>query len=66
MSIRLNEIVPWGRSRAEYALMFRLAESDLTAGVLDCGGGPASFTAELSAESFRAVSVDPIYAFSGP
>jgi hypothetical protein len=33
--------------------------------VLDCGGGPASFTAEMSASGLRAVSVDPIYAYSG-
>jgi hypothetical protein len=32
--------------------------------VLDCGGGPASFTAEVAREGFRAVAVDPIYAFS--
>jgi hypothetical protein len=33
--------------------------------VLDCGGGPASFTAEMSASGLHAVSVDPIYAYSG-
>jgi hypothetical protein len=45
--------------------MFSLAEGDLSGGVLDCGGGPASFTAEVSASGIRAVSVDPIYAYSG-
>ncbi len=62
MAVLLDQIVPWGRSRNEYDLMFSLAEGDLSAGVLDCGGGPASFTAELAASGIRAISVDPIYA----
>ena len=45
--------------------MFSLTPADLSAGVLDCGGGPASFTAELSAARVRAVAVDPLYAYSG-
>jgi len=65
MAVHFDQIVPWGRSCAEYELMFDLSESELTAGVLDCGGGPSSFTAEVSARGCRAVSVDPIYAFSG-
>ena len=42
--------------------MFRLTGQDLSGGVLDCGGGPASFTAEVTAAGFRAVCADPIYA----
>lgn len=61
MAIELDQIVPWGRSRQEYELMFRLTEADLSAGVLDCGGGPSSFTAEISANGYRVVSVDPLY-----
>jgi hypothetical protein len=34
--------------------MFCLTSHDLSKGVLDCGGGPASFTAELSYAGFRA------------
>lgn len=45
--------------------MFSLASVDLSQGVLDCGGGPASFAAEVSECGYRAVSVDPIYAHSG-
>lgn len=45
--------------------MFGLTPEDLSLGVLDCGGGPASFTAEVSASGYRAVSVDPVYAYSG-
>jgi hypothetical protein len=66
MSVHFDQIVPWGRTREEYELMFDLASARLSDGVLDCGGGPSSFTAELSADGCRAVSVDPIYNFSGP
>jgi hypothetical protein len=65
MAVSFDKIVPWGRSRKEYELMFSLSLNDLSRGVLDCGGGPASFTAELSASGIRGVSVDPIYAYSG-
>ena len=65
MAVFLDNVVPWGRSRKEYELMFGLTARDLSVGVLDCGGGPASFTAELSASGMRAVSVDPIYLLSG-
>src|SRR4051794_17182294 len=64
MSISLNQVVPWGRSRREYELMFGLTPADLCGRILDCGGGPASFCAELNADGGRAVSVDPIYAFT--
>ncbi|HUG09523.1 MAG TPA: hypothetical protein VMM36_00845 [Opitutaceae bacterium] len=64
MAVHLDQIVPWGRSRREYELMFGLTAADLSQGVLDCGGGPASFAAEISREGYRAVAVDPIYAFS--
>jgi hypothetical protein len=65
MAVALEQIVPWGRSRKEYELMFSLSADDLARGVLDCGGGPASFTAELSASGLRGVAVDPLYAYSG-
>jgi hypothetical protein len=66
VAVTFDQIVPWGRSRREYELMFSLTAGDLSSGVLDCGGGPASFTAEMTASGLRAVAVDPIYAFSGP
>ena len=65
MAVRLEQIVPWGRSRKEYELMFSLTAEDLSQGVLDCGGGPASFTAEVSASGYRVVSADPLYTHSG-
>jgi len=65
MAVSLDQIVPWGRSRKEYELMFGLESANLSGGVLDCGGGPASFSAEMAADGVRAISVDPIYAYSG-
>jgi hypothetical protein len=48
--------------------MFALAETDLRGRLLGCGDGPASFNAELAAlgKTQRLVSVDPLYAFTGP
>src|SRR5262249_10689118 len=65
MAVSLDQIVPWGRAFHEYCLMFNLSAQGLSGGVLDCGGGPASFVAEMSARSHRSVSVDPVYRFSG-
>ena len=64
MGISLNEIVPWGRTFNEYERMFALQAADLEKGVLDCGGGPASFTAEMHARGLKATSIDPLYRFS--
>lgn len=66
MAVHFDKIVPWGRLRDEYERMFDLSAQNFSGGVLDCGGGPSSFTAEMSADGVRAVSVDPIYVFSGP
>ncbi len=60
MAISLTQIVPWGRSRREYELMFALSESEWAGGRLDCGGGPSSFT-EVSEAGHFAMAVDPFY-----
>ena len=60
----LEQVVPWGRSLAEYAAMFDLLPADLDRRILDCGGGPASFTAEMAAAGRRVVACDPIYRFA--
>jgi len=60
-----EQIVPWGRTRREYELMFGLSAGDLADGVLDCGGGPSGFTANISARGHLAVSVDPLYTKAG-
>lgn len=64
MAIALKEIVPWGRSLAEYEAMFALSDRDRFCSILDCGGGPASFNAELTRAGGKVISCDPIYQFS--
>ncbi|MBD1841985.1 SAM-dependent methyltransferase [Cyanobacteria bacterium FACHB-63] len=64
MGLRLEQIVPWGRSRSEYIRMFDLTEADLQGKILDCGSGPASFNAEMTALGYSIISCDPIYQFS--
>lgn len=60
----LEQIIPWGRSLDEYIRMFDLTEGDLSSRILDCGGGPASFNAEMHGRCRKVVSCDPIYEFS--
>jgi hypothetical protein len=58
----LDQVVPWGRSYAEYRRMFALADDELSAKrVLGCADGPASFNAEAAARGVRVVSCDPLY-----
>ena len=65
MSMKLEQVVPWGRSLDEYAHMFDLGESELaTSRILGVGDGPASFNVEMHALGRRVVSVDPIYVFA--
>jgi hypothetical protein len=62
--MKLNEVIPWGRSFEEYTRMFALDAGDLAGTILGCGDGPASFNAEATALGHRVTSCDPIYAFS--
>ena len=62
--VKLENIVPWGRSFEEYKEIFSLTEADLKKSILGCGDGPASFNAELSSQGGKVVSVDPIYRFN--
>lgn len=61
----LDSIVPFGRSKAEYELMFGLSESDLLKSIIGIGDGPASFNAEMTASGLTVISIDPIYQFTG-
>ena len=61
----LDNIVPFGRSKAEYELMFALSESDRTKSIIGIGDGPASFNAEMIAAGYQVTSIDPIYQFTG-
>lgn len=58
----LPGVVPWGRVAAEYEAFFALADVPRDVRVLDCGGGPASFTADWAAEGRDVVAADPLYA----
>jgi hypothetical protein len=62
--MKLNEVVPWGRTLEEYKLMFNLSEADLNSKILGCGDGPASFNAEMTEKGYCTISIDPIYQFS--
>jgi SAM-dependent methyltransferase len=62
--MQLKEIVPWGRTLAEYQLMFDLSDLDLNKQILGCGDGPASFNAEMTELGYSVVSIDPVYQFS--
>lgn len=62
--MKLDHVVPWGRTLAEYQLMFDLTNADLETQILGCGDGPASFNVEMKALGHTVVSIDPIYQFS--
>ena len=64
MGLELEQVVPWGRSRAEYLRMFDLSRDDRRGKILDCGGGPASFNAEMTQQGSSVISCDPVYEFS--
>ncbi|KPV39596.1 SAM-dependent methyltransferase [Thiohalorhabdus denitrificans] len=64
MAFDLQDIVPFGRSYREYVDMFALDEADRSCPILDCGGGPAVFNAELTRQGGRVISADPVYAFT--
>ena len=63
--MKLEEVVPWGRTLEEYKSMFSLSETDLNTKILGCGDGPASFNAEMAKLGHSVISIDPIYQFSG-
>lgn len=60
----VEELTPWGRSAAEYRLMFNLTEADNRVRILGCGDGPASFNAEVRKAGGKPVSVDPLFRYS--
>lgn len=62
--MKLDGIVPWSRTLAEYKLMFDLSDVDLNKKILGCGDGPASFNAEMTQLGYSVVSIDPVYQFS--
>ena len=65
MVMKLEKVVPFGRSLDEYRLMFDLSAKDLQKRILGVGDGPASFNAEGTAKGYKITSIDPIYQFDG-
>jgi SAM-dependent methyltransferase len=65
MAMKLDTVVPFGRTLAEYQLMFNLTELDCQKRILDIGAGPASFTAEMYKLGYNVTAIDPVYHFSG-
>jgi len=63
--MKLENIVPWGRSKKEYMEMFSLSKEDtLSKKILGCGDGPSSFNTEVDYDGGEVVSIDPLYAYS--
>lgn len=65
MVMKLDKVVPFGRSLDEYIKMFNLSSEDLQQRILGVGDGPASFNAEGTAKGYNITSIDPIYQFDG-
>lgn len=65
MVMKLDQVVPFGRSFDEYQKMFNLASQELQKHILSVGDGPASFNAEGTEIDVNITSIDPIYRFSG-
>ena len=60
----LDTIVPFGRSKLEYELMFAMSDCDRNKSIIGIGDGPASFNAEMTAAGYQITSIDPIYQFT--
>ena len=65
MVVKLDKVVPFGRSLNEYTKMFDLSPEDLQQRILGVGDGPASFNAEGTAKGYDITSIDPVYQFDG-
>ncbi|MFM7426400.1 MAG: SAM-dependent methyltransferase [Elainella sp.] len=65
MAMVLDNVVPFGRSFAEYVQMFQLGAGDLDGKLIGVGDGPASFNAEATQQGYNITSVDPVYQFTG-
>lgn len=64
MALKLENVVPFGRSFDEYRRMFDLTDEDLDKKIISVGDGPAAFNAWMNALGKRVTSVDPLYVFS--
>ena len=65
MALKLDEVVPFGRSFDEYRRIFALSEEDLGKRIISVADGPAGFNAEMRRRGHAVTSVDPVYEFTG-
>ena len=65
MVVKLDKVVPFGRSLDEYIRMFDLSPQDRQKRILGVADGPASFNAEGTVEGYNITSIDPVYQFDG-
>ena len=65
MALKLDEVVPFGRSFDEYRRIFALSEEDLGKRIISVADGPAGFNAEMKRRGHTVTSVDPVYEFPG-
>ena len=65
MVMKLDKVVPFGRSLDEYIKMFDLSPEDLQQRILGVADGPASFNAEGTVKGYDITSIDPVYQFDG-
>lgn len=64
MVVKLDQIVPFGRTFDEYSKIFNLSDADFQKTILGVGDGPASFNAEATRKKIKVTSIDPIYQFN--
>lgn len=64
MTVKYENVVPWGRSYDEYLRMFDLGERERNQKILGCGDGPAGFNSLMHQKGGHVISVDPLYQFS--
>jgi SAM-dependent methyltransferase len=65
MALKLDEVVPFGRSFDEYRRIFALSDEDLGKRIISVADGPAGFNAEMKRRGHTVTSVDPVYEFPG-
>jgi hypothetical protein len=65
MVMKLDKVVPFGRSFDEYVKMFKLSGQDLQGKILAVADGPASFNSTATKQGSQIISIDPVYNFSG-
>lgn len=64
MTVKLESVVPFGRSLDEYQKIFNLSEEDLSKNILGVGDGPASFNVGMLKRGYAVTSLDPLYGLS--